>query len=328
MPQEVLCKIFDNLIEHPVHFTRVAQVCRSWQLAADTHLYWKFIVHKVGLIPPKPKATIYKTYKSVVARDWGKFCSLCFKRSRAGENSQIRLASIQSEYVKKIYREIKTNWYQIFDKGDYSAFTFFKTGADRKDSLGCSSLKEPDLTLRSSTSPKNLDVTPPYTNSGSPCDAEILPSAVKMHMICYNCKLKLFSGNLSSFERRQLMCLMLKEHNITRGIDLITISRFCPNYINHGRGDPFKLVRNIVNLQWLYKNTEYKSTRIFKPTDAFGNTGPEYIDHEEGKRLALERWIAKRFEAGITTSPRNEIDSKQRPPSYLWQQIEDIIATR
>ncbi|CAB4415407.1 unnamed protein product [Rhizophagus irregularis] len=46
LPQETLCQIFSNLVEHPVHFTRVAQVCKSWKAAADTHLYWRHLTIK------------------------------------------------------------------------------------------------------------------------------------------------------------------------------------------------------------------------------------------------------------------------------------------
>src|SRR3954452_5717715 len=70
LPQETLCQIFSNLVEHPVHFTRVAQVCKSWKVAADTHLYWRYLVYKMDLPPPKPRAWKYKTYKSVVEREW------------------------------------------------------------------------------------------------------------------------------------------------------------------------------------------------------------------------------------------------------------------
>ncbi|CAG8593767.1 7626_t:CDS:1 [Acaulospora morrowiae] len=115
MPQEILNNIFNNLVDHPVHFTRVAQVCKSWQLAADTHLYWRHLVRKLGLSPPKPKAKKFKTYKRVVERDWGKFCSLCFRGHRNGhERLSLREEKIDLVKVAEAYRDLNTNWFNIF----------------------------------------------------------------------------------------------------------------------------------------------------------------------------------------------------------------------
>ncbi|PKC10610.1 hypothetical protein RhiirA5_355294 [Rhizophagus irregularis] len=52
LPQEILCEIFNYLREHPVHFTRVAQVCRAWNFAADNHLFWRQLTKTLQLPDP------------------------------------------------------------------------------------------------------------------------------------------------------------------------------------------------------------------------------------------------------------------------------------
>jgi len=70
LPQEILCEIFDYLGGHPVHFTRVARICRTWNFAADNHLFWKRLTKFLKLPDPKPRACKYKTHKSIVLKNW------------------------------------------------------------------------------------------------------------------------------------------------------------------------------------------------------------------------------------------------------------------
>ncbi|CAG8543619.1 5233_t:CDS:2 [Diversispora eburnea] len=125
MPQEILNTIFNNLVDHPVHFTRVAQVCKSWQLASDTHLYWMYLVKKLNLNPPKPRAKKFKTFKQVVERDWGTFCSLCFRGSGNGHGRlYVRPAVIDLVTIAEIYKELKTTWFKIFEDNNEFQVSF------------------------------------------------------------------------------------------------------------------------------------------------------------------------------------------------------------
>src|SRR5256885_17269512 len=49
------------------------------------------------------------------------------------------------------------------------------------------------------------------------------------------------------------------------------------------------------------------------------------IDSESGKRSALERWVEQRLSKVVHTSPSEDPESDQRPPSTLWEQINQII---
>src|SRR5437868_1372182 len=83
LSQEILCEIFNYLEDHPIHFMRVAQVCHTWNLAADNHLFWRRLTKTLQYPDPKPRAYKYKTHKSIVLKNWGKFCTLCYvKRTR------------------------------------------------------------------------------------------------------------------------------------------------------------------------------------------------------------------------------------------------------
>src|SRR5436190_14855382 len=102
LPQEILCEVFSHLGNHPVHFTRVTQVCRTWNFAADNHLFWRQLVKYLKLSDPKPKARKYKIYKSIIFKNWGKFCTLCNVRRTQGSGFNIRRARIDMTRVDKI----------------------------------------------------------------------------------------------------------------------------------------------------------------------------------------------------------------------------------
>ncbi|CAH1761140.1 3819_t:CDS:2 [Entrophospora sp. SA101] len=82
LPMEIICEIFNYLEEHPAHFTRGSLVCKTWYYSTQNHLYWKRLCELLKLPSPKPRAYKYKTYKSIVIKNWGSFCSLCLRKRR------------------------------------------------------------------------------------------------------------------------------------------------------------------------------------------------------------------------------------------------------
>ena len=106
LPQEILCEIFDYLGGHPVHFTRVARICRTWNFAADNHLFWKRLTKFLKLPDPKPRACKYKTHKSIVLKNWGRFCTLCHVKRTRSNGFRIRQVLVDTVKVDKIDFEV------------------------------------------------------------------------------------------------------------------------------------------------------------------------------------------------------------------------------
>ena len=108
LSQEVLCEIFNYLQDHPVHFTRVSQVSRSWNFAANNHLFWRRLVKDVNLPVPKKKAYKYRTHKSIIIKHWGSFCTLCDARRKR----EIQPKIVDMTRVAKI--NFKTSsWFRV-----------------------------------------------------------------------------------------------------------------------------------------------------------------------------------------------------------------------
>jgi hypothetical protein len=405
LPQETLCQIFNNLVEHPVHFTRVAQVCKSWKVAADTHLYWRYLVNKMDLPPPKPRAWKYKTYKSVVEREWRNqnFCSLCFRKSNAIERLSIQKAIIDNYDIAKICTgENKySDWYSIFnaedDSHEFCAFEKYFVEypnvlkkpiklveeitskenfgmeiidnsdlGDKSDLFGGSQLS--DLSSLSASSSQDLtifsqltttsDILPaaaPSIISSDESVSTIIPTAPKVilrHNLCRICNLRFNNKKMEreENERRSLLITKLGSH----GLSLRSDSRLCNGFIEHGLGNPDRIVETMAEMNWFFKFTDYSDLKYVYTSHGGGYTSDEddweddmfidrydmpwrhlfsrprsiltkRIDSESGKRSALERWVEQRLSKGIHTSPSEDPESDQRPPSTLWEQINRII---
>jgi hypothetical protein len=104
LPTEIICEIFDYLEDHPVHFTRGSLVCKTWYNATQNHLYWKRLCKLLKLPSPKPKAYKYKTYRSIVIKNWGTFCSLCL-RKRKKYDPPIKPELVDMDIADTIYKK-------------------------------------------------------------------------------------------------------------------------------------------------------------------------------------------------------------------------------
>ncbi|CAB4373185.1 unnamed protein product [Rhizophagus irregularis] len=400
LPQETLCQIFSNLVEHPVHFTRVAQVCKSWKAAADTHLYWRHLTYKMDLPPPKPRAWKYKTYKSVVEREWRNqnFCSLCFRKSNAIERLNIQTVITNSYEIAKFCISEKIDWYPIFNaenvnhefcvfekhfvenpnvlrnpiklvEKDISDENIDMESTDNKNELceksnlfGASDLSSLSISVASSShdlttfsqsnTTSDLSTSVEHVNMSTTKSLDKPNSStsklILRHNLCRNCNTRLNSKKMEREEndRRNLLTSKLKEH----GLSLRSDSRLCNSFIEHGIGDPDRIVQIMTEMNWFFKYTDYDNLRYVYNNDYLNDIDWEdgmfidrfdmpwrryfgrprtistrRVDSESGKRLALERWVQQRFSKGIFTSPSEDPTSDQRPPPTLWEQINRII---
>lgn len=403
LPQETLCQIFSNLVEHPVHFTRVAQVCKSWKAAADTHLYWRYLTYKMDLPPPKPRAWKYKTYKSVVEREWRNqnFCSLCFRKSNAIERLNIQKVITDSYEIAKMCISEKIDWYSIFNAEDVNhEFCVFEKhfvenpnvlrnpiklvekdisgenidmeSTDNKNELceksnlfGASDLSSLSISVASSsqdlttfsqsntTSDSSTSVEHVNTSTAKSLEKSnsSISKLILKHNVCKHCNPRLDSKKMEREEndRRNLLTSKLKEH----GLSLRSDSRLCNDFIGHRIGDPDRIVQIMMEMDWFFKYTDYNNLRYVYDNDYLNDIDWEddmfierydlydmpwrhfysrprtisnrRVESEAGKRLALERWVERRFSIGIFTSPSEDPASDQRPPPTLWEQINRII---
>src|SRR6185312_9021037 len=112
LSQEVLCEIFNYLQDHPVHITRVAQVSRSWNFAANNHLFWRRLVKDVKLPVPKEKAYKDRTYKSIIIKHWGSFCTSCDARRTRDNGYRIQPKIVDMTRVAKINFKA-SSWFRV-----------------------------------------------------------------------------------------------------------------------------------------------------------------------------------------------------------------------
>src|SRR4051812_1813773 len=162
LPQEILCEIFSYLEEHPVYFTRVAQVCRAWNFAADNHLFWRQLVKALHLPDPKPRAYKYKSYKSIISKNWGKFCTLCHMRRTRGNGFHIRPVLVDRVKMNKI---------------DFKASRWFKVVL-REDTNS--------ITLEEQTSESSTTVNNDHSAQSIVKSQELPPQFLK-HLLCCRC---------------------------------------------------------------------------------------------------------------------------------------------
>ncbi|CAJ0846531.1 7114_t:CDS:2 [Entrophospora sp. SA101] len=108
LPMEIICEIFNYLEEHPAHFTRGSLVCKTWYYSTQNHLYWKRLCELLKLPSPKPRAYKYKTYKSIVIKNWGSFCSLCLRKRRKYD-PPIKPIYQKDKAIKRRRKKIKSS---------------------------------------------------------------------------------------------------------------------------------------------------------------------------------------------------------------------------
>ncbi|CAG8554205.1 9129_t:CDS:1 [Acaulospora morrowiae] len=293
IPQEILCNIFNYLVDHPVHYTRVARVCKSWQLAADSHLYWRHLVTKLNLIPPKPRARKYKTYKQVVERDWNSFCSLCFRGRHNGfERLNIRSMETNLSTIAEIYRNTKTNWFHIFDEDGTDFQVSFKTELSGSEIF--KAIKSDSDNSKPSASAaianqqdshhivNSLVTTEPDRSSFAISSQRSAPASYNHkrnsvhHQLCKLCNMRIFNTGLSKSERYSLLTSMLSDY----GYIFPNNSRSCLEYVECGMGNPTAVVRTFVELSWYYKYTNYKSLRVIEenPPEESGDEDDDMRD--------------------------------------------------
>ncbi|CAG8502719.1 2537_t:CDS:2 [Acaulospora colombiana] len=327
IPQEILCNIFNYLVDHPVHYTRVARVCKSWQLAADSHLYWRHLVTKLNLTPPKPRARKYKTYKQVVERDWNSFCSLCFRGRHNGfERLSIRPVTTDLSSIAEIYRDTKTNWFQIFDEDGLEFQVSFKTELSGLEIFEVIS-DDPTTSVTSIIAktrqgddridsplviPEESGVLSEFGFNINFVDSVTCGFAIPVFQnpkdTCYSPRCSAIMG---IFFQTIVTLRVLEEDPPEESDDEDDDMRFIRRYIL--RFDRYD---------------DYYDHDGISIRDLATYISPYRIDADRGKRLALREWVDERFKKGITTSPRNDPDTQERPPKTLWAEIDSIIDER
>jgi hypothetical protein len=209
LPQEILCEIFSYLREHPVHFTRVAQVCRAWNFAADYHLFWRQLAKTLQLPDPKPRAYKYKTYKSIVSKNWGKFCTLCHLKRTRSNGFQIQPALVDMVKIDKI---------------DFKSSKWFKVVLHED--------KKPDVQKEKSS-----------YNSQEVVKSKELHSRFLKHLLCCRCN-AIYSRYVREEgikDRRNLLSVKLGEFGLT----IPTKHDQCSRFILYGEGNPDKIAQEL-----------------------------------------------------------------------------------
>ncbi|CAI2187004.1 9500_t:CDS:2 [Funneliformis geosporum] len=206
LPQEILCEIFSYLGKHPVHFTRVAQVCRTWHFAAENHTYWRRLIRSLELPDPKPRAYKYKTYKSVIIKSWGKFCTLCHMRKTRSNGYHIKPVFVDMVKIDKIDFRASTWFNVVLNEVKNSASL---VNNDGKDQIQVVKREETSRFLK--------------------------------HRLCCRCN-SIYSRLIREEginERRKLLSSILEKFGLTYRRDNVQ----CDRFVFYGEGDPTKIAQ-------------------------------------------------------------------------------------
>ncbi|CAG8697801.1 1971_t:CDS:1, partial [Funneliformis mosseae] len=211
LPQEILCEIFSYLGKHPVHFTRVAQVCRTWKFAADNHLYWRRLTRSLELPDPKPRAYKYKTYKSVILKNWGKFCTLCHMRKTRSNGFHIKPVFVDMGKIDKIDFRAST-WFNVVLLEDKNSASFVNNDDNVQDQI---QVVKREITSR-----------------------------FLKHRLCCRCNAiySRFIREEGVNERRILLYSILEKFGLIYQRDNV----LCDRFVFYGEGDPTKIVQELV----------------------------------------------------------------------------------
>ncbi|KAJ3095417.1 hypothetical protein HDU97_006931 [Phlyctochytrium planicorne] len=76
LPEEIPDDVLKNL-DHPADLCRLACTCKRLAKLADESIAWKKFASKCRTVP-SAKAKKYRTWKSVLAKDWDHICLKCF----------------------------------------------------------------------------------------------------------------------------------------------------------------------------------------------------------------------------------------------------------
>ncbi|GAB5586712.1 hypothetical protein Unana1_01612 [Umbelopsis nana] len=144
-------------------------------------------------------------------------------------------------------------------------------------------------------------------------------------------------------ERRQNLTKKLEAAGLTLRAD----SRLCQAYIQSATGDIDEIVVTMKEMAWYFRCTNYKTSRLVYEeydsddysdySDYYGDYGyrrwgsPRQrvtVNSDLGKRKALNSWVASRIDRGIYTSVHDDPDTDNRPPSSLWQSIDEKCLSR
>jgi hypothetical protein len=261
----------------PNEISNISQTSKLINQLYNNDFIWKIKCLNLNIKPPTKRAIKYKTWKSLYIKEYNKICKQCYI----------------NYHLKKIHCEpcINKNYERYLISDEYEDDKLCDIKITKTQAISNYYIKDSDfVNISYETAPNPYSRSSPAMKLYKLHDVKNIAyqinGGIEGVLSIYNQRIQKKQQrnnkvNLQRNTRRLQLLTELKKYNIRYRTD----SELCNDYINSDRDDFDNIVQIMIEMNWLYKNTQYAEFI----REAYQNT--KYFDKYQLSKLAKNKSI-------------------------------------